>query len=92
MTKYCSICGKEIHENAVICPYCGCQVVGSSLQTNDKASIGLNILSFLIPLAGLILFCVNIGNKPNAAKSYGLWALGGVLIGFCVSGCTALMV
>ena len=25
-TKYCSRCGKEILEEAVICPHCGCQV------------------------------------------------------------------
>ncbi len=23
--KFCSHCGKEIDENAVVCPYCGCQ-------------------------------------------------------------------
>lgn len=26
MAKYCSHCGKEVNENAVICPNCGCQV------------------------------------------------------------------
>lgn len=25
-TKFCSHCGKEIDEQAVICPHCGCQV------------------------------------------------------------------
>lgn len=24
--KYCSKCGKEIHDEAVVCPQCGCQV------------------------------------------------------------------
>ncbi len=88
MAKFCSTCGKEIHENAVVCTHCGCQVTPA---LTDTPSMGLNILSLLIPIAGLILFCVNIGSKPVSAKSYGLWALIGVVAGFLLTSCVALM-
>ena len=90
VTKYCSICGNEIHKNAVICPNCGCAVVGT-LAANDTPSMGLNILSLLIPIAGLILFCANIGTKPISAKSYGVWALIGVLICVVLTICTIMI-
>lgn len=54
--KYCSTCGAELHDNAVICPKCGCMTADfKQTQLEDKSSIGLNILSFFIPLVGLIL-------------------------------------
>ena len=90
MAKFCYTCGNEIHENAVVCPNCGCAIVGAP-AVNDTPSMGLNILSLLIPIAGLILFCVNIGNKPVSAKSYGIWALAGVLAGFLLSACSVMM-
>lgn len=46
---------------------------------NDTPSAGLKVLSFFIPLAGLILFVVQSKDTPISAKEYGKWAL----IGFC---------
>lgn len=43
--------------------------------TNDKANVGLIILSIFIPLAGFILYFVKKKEEPKAAKSYGLAAL-----------------
>ena len=43
--------------------------------TNDKANVGLIILSVFIPLAGFILYFVKKKEEPKAAKSYGLAAL-----------------
>lgn len=43
--------------------------------TNDKANVGLIILSICIPLAGFILYFVKKKEEPKAAKSYGLAAL-----------------
>lgn len=76
--RFCSYCGKEIIPQAVICPHCGC-AVAAPLEA-DIPSSGLNVLAFLIPLAGLILYCVYQDKKPNKAKAIGKWAI----IGFCV--------
>ena len=91
MAKYCSTCGKTVHENAVICPYCGCALAASLNSIEDKPSLGIKILSFLIPIAGLVLFCVYLWIKPISAKSYGLWALIGFITGILLSACSAVM-
>ena len=60
---FCNHCGKEIPDEAVICPHCGCQI--KSLQPAQKTSnsaktlaiVGF-ILSFFISLAGLIVSIV----------------------------------
>jgi len=54
--KYCSQCGKELVDEAVVCPNCGCAVQAPVNPQEDKPSTGLNILAFLFPLVGLILF------------------------------------
>lgn len=41
----------------------------------EKASVGLAILSFLIPLAGLIIFITDKSKKPKTAKVCGICAL-----------------
>lgn len=74
--KYCSHCGKEIADEAVVCPNCGCAAPSSE---PDIPSAGLNVLSFLIPLVGLILYIVNCNTAPNKAKAIGKWALIGLV-------------
>lgn len=57
---FCKNCGKEVNDNAVICPNCGVQLAqlkGSNAvdetKSNSMAVIGF-ILSFFISIAGLI--------------------------------------
>lgn len=38
MAKFCSNCGKEVNENAVICVNCGC-----SLENNNSSSVNVTI-------------------------------------------------
>lgn len=40
---------------------------------------GAKVLSFLIPLVGLIIYAVNIGKDDNLAKDCGKWAIIGIL-------------
>ena len=82
--KYCSHCGKEIFDEAVICPNCGCAVGVSDLKSitrKDTPSAGLNILSFFIPIVGLILYLVLKDEEPKKANAVGKWALIGVGVG-----------
>ena len=83
--KFCSHCGKEIMDEAVVCTNCGCAVNGAnSINTaalgEDIPNGGLNILSFFIPLVGLILFCTMCSRTPRKAKQIGLFALVGFII------------
>ena len=82
--KFCSKCGKEIHDDAVMCIHCGCSVVNADnpvLTEPDAPNAGFAVLGFFIPIVGLILYLVNKDKTPKKAKSAGK----GALIGFCVS-------
>lgn len=98
---YCKNCGKEINDNAVVCPYCGVQVGKLNTQenkTNTLAIVGF-IFSFFIPIVGLI--CSILGRK-NAAECGGngrglatagmiisiVWMVLAVIIG-AAAGCVA---
>lgn len=37
---FCSKCGKEIHDEAVVCIHCGCAVGGNSIQQSQQHSVG----------------------------------------------------
>ena len=80
--KFCSKCGKEILEDAVICPHCGCSASPNiTAMAEDAPSTGFAVLGFFFPLIGLILYLVWKEKTPLKAKSAGK----GALIGFCVS-------
>lgn len=57
---FCKNCGKEVNDNAVICPNCGVQLAQlkggkaeDESKSNSMAIIGF-VLSFFISIAGLI--------------------------------------
>ena len=83
--KFCTKCGKELRDEAVVCTNCGCAVEGSASAGQvvgvDAPNTGFAVLGFFIPLAGLILYLINKDTCPLKAKSAGK----GALIGFCVS-------
>lgn len=76
---FCTKCGKEILDDAVICIHCGCSTQNEP-AANQSGSIGMAILGFFIPLAGLIIWLVNKDSKPAMAKSAGTGALIGVIV------------
>lgn len=59
---FCKNCGREVGDNAVICPYCGVQIkeIEKKKQTCSLAVVGF-ILSFFFSIAGLI--CSIIARK-----------------------------
>lgn len=83
---FCRKCGKEIESEAVICIHCGCSTgyndYSSSRKADDVPDSGLNLISFLIPIVGLILYCTNSANYPKKASAIGKYALIGFLVGF----------
>lgn len=83
--KYCQQCGSQLVDQAVVCPNCGCTVQEPINQQEDKPSTGLNILAFLFPLVGLILFLCFQKTTPVRAKAIGKWALDGFVVGVTLS-------
>lgn len=67
---FCAKCGKEINDEAVICPNCGCSTGKNSASPSapaeeDKASGGLIAASILLPIVGVILGIVNLCKKKT---------------------------
>lgn len=77
---FCKNCGKEIDDKAVVCVNCGVTTNEEGLNPDDKPSIGLNILSFFIPLVGLILYFTMKKQTPNKAKSLIKWTIASIII------------
>ena len=94
---FCIHCGKELMENTTYCTYCGKSMDPPDIQKyqeqsekdislkNDIPSIGLKILSFILPLVGLILWCVYSNKSPIKAKSIGKSALIGFIVGIVIN-------
>lgn len=84
--KFCSHCGQQVDDNAVICVKCGCAIEGSgsvvgNIAKDDAPNTGLAVLGFFIPVVGLILYLVNKDTHPKKAKSAGKGALIGFITG-----------
>lgn len=71
----CPYCGKTFNNQNTIAPQQAQQTyMYNAAGDADIPTTGMNVLSFIIPLAGLILYFVNRNEKPNCAKSYLKWA------------------
>lgn len=73
--KFCQKCGKEIMDEAVVCPGCGCAQESPVKNTEDAGGFGWATLGFCIPVAGLVLYLVWKDTMPLRAKSLGKSAL-----------------
>jgi len=83
---YCSNCGAEISDDAIVCTKCGVQIKalsksGSTSNVNDTGGFGWGLLGFCIPIAGLILYLVWKQERPLNSKAAGI----GALIGFILN-------
>ena len=73
---FCSKCGKEIHDEAVICSYCGCstgkKVILSYVHNEDDIiSVWLIVASILVPIAGVLLGIASFyKNKVKSGIAY----------------------
>ena len=65
--RYCEKCGKEINDNAVVCPACGAstevkaspRVTGAESESPKTARMALGF-AFLIPILGVIFGIVGL--------------------------------
>ena len=91
--KFCSKCGNELADEAVICPACGCAVESAAapVAAEDKTSVGLCVLSFLIPLFGIIYWAVKHKEVPKKSKACLIAGIAGWAFGFAFSFVIGLM-
>ena len=95
--KFCSKCGKELVDEAVICPGCGCAVgevpgvANPTTNASDEVSIGLCVVSALIPLFGIIYWAAQAKTTPKKAKACGITALVSWGVGLIFSMISSIM-
>lgn len=80
---YCKTCGKEINENAVVCPHCGCATENEPIQrTAQQSRMGVGILlGLLLGLIGLIIGLVMFKAKTVERTTF----MKGWTIGFVIA-------
>ena len=78
---YCVKCGNKIDENQKYCTSCGYnqEKATNNNNNNDTSNVGLNIVGFLWPLIGLVIFLCIKDTTPKKAKKIGKWALIGLI-------------
>ncbi len=71
---FCSKCGAKVDDEAVVCVQCGCALRQSSVSTSqdDEVNVGLCILSFFIPLFGIIYWPIMSSVAPKKARACGI--------------------
>ena len=52
---------------------------------NQDASLGIKILSFILPFVGIFLYFYKLGTAPKYAKSCVLWGLLGLAVEFAIA-------
>lgn len=88
----CKYCNKEVTSVSNHCSYCGA-LLNDNLTTNNipsgnnhnlvpKANIFLAILSFFIPIVGVIIFIIKKDSDPKTAKASGICALVSFVLNF----------
>ncbi|HAJ15032.1 zinc ribbon domain-containing protein [Sharpea azabuensis] len=80
---YCTYCGKQISEDAKFCPYCG-QKVPDDYQgetiNNDGPSYMFQLIGFLFPIIGFVLYAFYYKKSPLKARSAGIGGLMGLIV------------
>lgn len=85
--KFCQHCGKEILDEAVVCPGCGCSVQTTNnnaptTEVDESVSAGLVVLAVLIPLFGIIYWPVKAKTRPKCAQACGIAAIISWVVGY----------
>lgn len=77
----CPYCGKTFSNKNTVAPQQAQQAYMYNAEANDDIpNPWANFLSFLLPLAGGILYYINKKEKPICAKSYFKWAIIGIVV------------
>lgn len=87
---FCRNCGKQVDDNMTVCPYCGTNMAtgapAASANTQpDEVSVGLCIVSFLIPLFGWIYWAVVNSKTPKRGRACGIAGFVGFGLGLVVN-------
>lgn len=86
----CNYCNYEVRDTALYCPNCGEDPKTTKKKeikkvtkkeekekpiSTSSSSVSWGLISFFIPLIGIILFCIWNKTRPKDAKAAGIGAL-----------------
>lgn len=81
---YCSHCGKEVLNEAYVCPACGCKIAGNDDRLSSLSIVGF-VLAFLMPLIGFVVSIIaNSCAKHNGDEKSATFAKAGTVIAACL--------
>lgn len=87
---YCKTCGKEINDNAYICPFCGCKTHDDEVPQEAPKARKLNglaiagfVCSFFFAIVGLILSCIAERQCAERGEDGAGFAKAGKIISIC---------
>ncbi|MBQ9760742.1 MAG: hypothetical protein IJW16_05280 [Clostridia bacterium] len=83
--KYCQQCGRELIDDAAICIGCGSTIGALKKALDNRINIGFCILSFFMPLFGIVYWAVVSGWAPKRARACGITAIVSIVISFVVT-------
>ena len=79
---FCSKCGKEVHDDAEICVYCGCRLKEESKNTVSNDMIVRFCLTFFLGFIGsIIINCTNLKPEGWRSRSWAYFLLGIITFG-----------
>ena len=55
MEMFCKTCGKEVNDNAVICPHCGCETCDKEKKENENKINAMCLVGFIVSLASIFI-------------------------------------
>lgn len=60
MPKFCTHCGKEVNDNAIVCIHCGCAISAgnSSISTESKSKSQISLILGIIGIVSAWLFAL----------------------------------
>ena len=95
--KYCSKCGKEVNEDAVVCVNCGCALNGAQKSNAQKKLNAMSLVGFIVslasifitlvgivPIAGIVFSSIGLKQlKANEDQKGKGFAVTGLVVGIC---------
>lgn len=75
----CNHCNADIAPGAQFCPVCGNQV-SNTFVNNESLSWGMKILSFFIPVVGIVYYFMKKNEAPKKAKDALQFGLAGLVL------------